>query len=229
MDDEKVPSKLEAAIEWLKQDPYLMAVISAMPVAGGSITQVLTGIGQQIVQERNERLFEQVSEHLATIDKEAIRRNYFETPEGFDLLIKALDESRKTRSDEKRDLIARILAGATSTDAGNGGYSPEECLNVVADLTEKELKVARTIYDVQFGQNYRNMDVQDKWKAWEEQRDKITEIYDLDPDDLTLILDRIASTGLVALSYVQFPGSPGQTYWVTSAFDRLMGFLKLRA
>src|SRR5687767_4541808 len=79
MDDERVPSKLEAAIERLNQDPYLLAAITAIPYVGGSITQVLTGIGQQIVQERNARLFEQLSEHLRTVDEEALRRNYFET------------------------------------------------------------------------------------------------------------------------------------------------------
>jgi hypothetical protein len=62
------------------------------------------------------------------------------------LLIKALNESRRTRSDEKSELIARLLAAATSTDAGRGEYSPEDYLNIVADLTEKELEIARTIY-----------------------------------------------------------------------------------
>jgi hypothetical protein len=78
MDDEKVPSKLETAIERLNQDPYLLAIITAVPGVGGSITQVLTGIGQQIVQERNARLFEQLSEHLVTVEEEALRRDFFE-------------------------------------------------------------------------------------------------------------------------------------------------------
>jgi hypothetical protein len=89
MEEENTPSRVEAAIERLNQDPYLLAAITAVPVVGGSITQVLTGIGQQIVQERNARLFEQLSEHLANVAEQAIKRDYFETPEGFDLLIKA--------------------------------------------------------------------------------------------------------------------------------------------
>lgn len=104
MGEEKYPSGAEAAIERLNQDPLLLAAISAVPVVGGSITQVLTWFGQEIVQERNKRLFQQFSEHLEAIDEQAIRKGYFETEEGFDLLIKALDESRRTRSEEKRDL-----------------------------------------------------------------------------------------------------------------------------
>lgn len=117
-------SRVEAAVERLNQDPYLLATVSAVPIIGGSITQVLTGIGQQIVQKRNAKLFEQLSEHLASVDEQSIRRDYFETPEGIDLLIKAMDESCRTRSDEKRDLIARILRGALTKEKGE--YSPEE-------------------------------------------------------------------------------------------------------
>jgi hypothetical protein len=142
--DDRTPSKVEGAIERLNQDPYLLAAITAVPFVGGSITQALTGIGQQIVQERNARLFEQLSEHLATVDEQAIKQGYFETPEGFDLLIKAMDESRRTRSDDKRDLIARILRGALID--GESKYSPEEYLNLISDLTPQELMVLRSAY-----------------------------------------------------------------------------------
>jgi len=140
MEGEKSPSRIEDAIERLNQDHYLLAAITAIPGVGGSITQVLTGIGQQIVRERNAKLFEQLKEHLATVQEQSIRRDYFQTPEGFDLLIRALDESRRTRSDGKRDLIARILAGAASIESEQGGYSPEDYLNVVAALTPKNWK-----------------------------------------------------------------------------------------
>jgi hypothetical protein len=75
---------------------------------------------------------------LATVDEQSIRRDYFETPEGFDLLIKAMDESRRTRSDDERDLIARILRGALIDHEDE--YSPEEYLNLLSDLTVQELK-----------------------------------------------------------------------------------------
>jgi hypothetical protein len=103
-----------------------------------------TGIGQQIVQERNAKLFEQLTKHLADVDEQSIRRDYFETPKGFDRLMKAMDESRRTRSDEKRNLIARILRGALID--GESEYSPEEYLNLISDLTPQELKVLRSAY-----------------------------------------------------------------------------------
>jgi hypothetical protein len=141
MGEEERRSRAEAAIERLNQDPLLLATINAVPIVGGSITQVLTWFGQEVVQERNKRLFEQLSEHLKDIDEEAIKKDYFETEEGFDLLIKALDESRRTRSEEKRDLIARILAGA-ATSPKDSNYFPEDYLYLISDLTVQELKTA---------------------------------------------------------------------------------------
>jgi hypothetical protein len=199
MKEEKSPPQLEGAIERLNQDPYLLAVITAIPGVGGSITQLLTGIGQQIVQERNAKLFEQLSEHLATVDERTIRKDYFKTPEGFDLLIKAMDESRRTRSDEKRDLIARILSGATSTDAGQGQYSPEEYLSIVASLTSRELEVARTIYELQKDIAPRELEPDNRMETWRLCVESMREKHAIDTDELPLLLNRIASTGLVDL------------------------------
>ena len=133
MGDEEQPTireSLNTSLEVIAEDPVLRAILSAIPSVGGSLTELLAGKGQRIIEERRNDFLRRLSERVEGIDAEAIRKDYFETPEGFDLLIKALDESRRTRSDEKRELIARILAGATSTDARRGEYSPEDYLNL---------------------------------------------------------------------------------------------------
>lgn len=50
-----------------------------------------------------------MAEELKTLEGQVVKKGYFGTPEGYDLLIKALDEARKTRSKEKKELYARIL------------------------------------------------------------------------------------------------------------------------
>jgi hypothetical protein len=213
--EDRTPSKVEGAIEWLNQDPYLLATITAIPGVGGSITQVITGIGQQIVQERNARLFKQLSEHLADIDEQSIRRDYFETPEGFDLLIKAMDESRRTRSDEKRDLIARILRGA-AVESEDSNYSPEEYLYLISDLTVQELRIARTVY------KDRPVSTLEAWQAWEEEMCESTAI---DEASLHMALRRLTSLGLL-LEIHAFDGTVSY-FRPTTSFDRLMEFLQL--
>jgi predicted transcriptional regulator of viral defense system len=148
----------------------------------------LTWFGQEIVQERNKRLFQQLSEHLEAVDEQAIKKGYFETEEGFDLLIKALDESRRTRSEEKRDLIARILAGATLTEPEQDSYSTEDYLYLISDLTIQELRVARLIYE-------QRPDTDDEsWNAWEAET---CATLDIDKAALHLALARLRSTGLL--------------------------------
>jgi hypothetical protein len=231
MGEEKYPSGAEAAIERLNQDPLLLAAISAVPVVGGSITQVLTWFGQEIVQERNKRLFQQFSEHLEAIDEQAIRKGYFETEEGFDLLIKALDESRRTRSEEKRDLIARILVGATLTEPEQDSYSPEDYLYLISDLTVQELRVARLMYEQRPNTN------EESWNSWEAEA---SATLGIDRTDLHMALVRLGSTGLLVLVTSGNDAEDEGTFWVdtpeygksgyyivTATFDKLMKFLSL--
>jgi hypothetical protein len=84
----------------------------------------------------NRRLLQQLSEPLEALGEQAIKQDCFETEGGFDLLIKALDASRRTRSEEKRDLIARILAGTANTSE-HSNYSPEDYLYLISDSTIK--------------------------------------------------------------------------------------------
>jgi hypothetical protein len=90
----------------------LRVLLKRIPLVGDSLTEIAAGKGQQIIEARRDEFLQLLAEHLATLEKQAIRKDYFQTPEGFDLLIKALDESRRTRSEEKRDINASILRGA---------------------------------------------------------------------------------------------------------------------
>lgn len=136
----------------------MRAMLSLVPHIGGSLVELFAGKGQQIIEERRDEFLQLLSERLGSVEERAVRKDFFETPEGFDLLIKALDEARKTRSKEKREFYARILAGAATTPSENEGASAEEYLYLVSDLTIMELKVARKMYDLQEDYIRRYMD-----------------------------------------------------------------------
>lgn len=229
MRKKNLPDRLDELLtEVLNRDPLVLASISTAPFFGGTLATFLSAKWLQIYQERTKSLFDKFGEDLNELDERTIKQEYFDTPEGIDLLIKAMEQSTRTRSEEKRSLIARILASATSTDVAQEDYTAEEYLNLVESLTEKELQVARTIYDLQKGRDYRNLEVSEEgWKIWQSHRKRIIEEHSLDEDDLPIILDRIATTGLVTLVLIQFPGSPGRTYWATPSFDKLLRFLRL--
>ena len=185
------------------------------------------GRGERIGKERLEEFLTLLAGELKTLETQAVRKDYFETPEGYDLLIKALDEARKTRSKEKRDLYARILRGAIA-DFEQGRYSAEEYLYLISDLTLKELRVARSLYEAP-----RSMLSDEAWELW---RNKACRETGMDEADLSMILSRISSFGLIEPVVVGNDengfwvniGDPGDAgiYRVTPSFEKLMEFLE---
>jgi hypothetical protein len=194
---------------------------------GSTLATFFSAKWLQVYQERTKSLFDKFGEDINELDERTLRKDFFETDEGMDLLMKATEQSARTRSEEKRDLIARILAGAASTDTGQSEYSPEEYLSIVASLTPRELEVARTIYDLQKDISPRELESDNRMETWRLCVESMREKHAIDKDELPLLLNRIASTGLVDLIYVQYPGSPAPTYWVSPAFHKLMELLRL--
>ncbi len=215
----------------------MRAMLSLVPHIGGSLVELFAGKGQQIIAERRDEFLQLLSERLGTVEERAVRKDFFETPEGFDLLIKALDEARKTRSKEKRELYARILAGAATTSSKNEGDSAEEYLYLVSDLTIIELKVARKMYDLQEdyirrymaqeGQDPRQKYTGEEREVWHKQREILTKDTGSDYSETIQLMNRIASTGLVDVSYINTPGSIAATYWISPVFERLMRFIRI--
>ena len=117
----------------------MLVLLTRIPLVGDSLTELAAGKGQPIMEARRDEFLQLLAEHLAALEEQAVRKDYFQTREGFDLLIKALGESRRTRNKEKRDLYARILRGAI-VDFEQGRYSAEEYLYLISDLTFKELR-----------------------------------------------------------------------------------------
>jgi len=125
-------------------------------------------------------------------------------------------------------VIARILAGATSTDAERGNFSPEEYLNLISDLTVQKLMVARLLYAK------RPEPEDEPWKQWEV---RACAEMGIDRADLHMVLSRLGTTGLLQqvsggtdddgtwLAFKKYGES--SYYMVTEAFDRLIEFLSL--
>lgn len=186
MEEKNLPDKADEFLaEWLNKDPLLPAAISTIPVFGGPLATFYSEKWHQIHEQKTKALLQQFREHVSSLDQQALRKDFFGTPEEFDLLIQADEQSSKTGSDEKRDLIARLLAGATTNKSAE--YSPEKYLHILADLTEKELLLVRSIYE-------------EKWRlstgitGWTIQ---VCEELNVDSRDVFLMLARLEARGLL--------------------------------
>lgn len=227
---------LDNTLEIIAGDPGLRALLSLVPYVGSSLVELSAGKGQQIIEERRNEFLQLLAERLERVEEQTVRKDFFETPEGFDLLVKALDENRKTRSRDKRELYARILTGAATASPDSKSSSAEEYLHIVSDLTLKELEIVRKMYDLQEsyikryidqeGQDPRKKYTGEETEIWRMQRETITKNLKIDNDELTQLVNRIASTGLISIRYINVPGSTVPTYWISPVFERLMEFIR---
>lgn len=188
-----------------------------------------------MIEERRNEFIRLLSERLEKVEEQTVRKDFFETPEGFDLLVKALDETRKTRSTNKRELYARILAGAATASLDSELSFAEESLYIVSDLSLRELETARETYRLQkdYIKRYINQKGEDPRKTytgeeteiWRMQKELVVKGMEIDEDEFVQLINRISSTGLMYVKYINFPGSTVPTYWISPVFERLMKFV----
>ena len=220
----------EGASSAYEQNTALRAAVVAIPSVGSSLDFVLASEAQRRLRERIFKLIHAMQEHMETIEDNAIDKEYLRSEEFFDLLLKAFESATKTRDDRKLRMYAQILTEST-VHSKREGYSPEEYLDVIADLTPRELLVARALYRDLPGEGYENREtneIQEAWRAWQ---DRVRTEVGIDGADLQLILGRLHSLDLITEDAGLWPISVGPIetppqYWVSPAFKKLMRFLE---
>ena len=212
----------------------LDAVVSGSPAPfGTALSTWLVARADEIEKRRMEEQFVLLLEQLRNLEGLAVRKDFFETEEGHDMLYKALDEARKTRSRLKKEIFAKILKGAI-LDFENREYSSEEYLYVIPDLTEREIIVALALYKEQPPLNLEDAKMNAVWKAWAE---KVGDQVKMDIADLRFVIGRLVSSGLIDMvhSYndaeddlvITWPeGDDIGVYQVTPGFKKLVKLLE---
>jgi hypothetical protein len=239
----KFRESLRTTLEIVSESPTLRVGLSAFfAVAQTSvgvpipvpIGEWIASRGDAIAKERTEQFLVALYEDVEALRQQGLSREqldrFFESAEWYDLFRETYEQVLRTPSEDKIRYYARLLKGAVR-DAESKEYTPHEYLRLLSGLTDNELKVARSLYRLQ-REEYRGElppDHEHTWESWQSHRAQLLRQHHVDADDLYLMLRRIASSGLLRIIYIQFPGSPGETYWVTPLFDRLMQFLELRA
>jgi hypothetical protein len=214
----------------------LRALVAAIPGIGGSLDMVLASEGQRVYRERIRKLIEamkdDMQERMETIENSTLDRDYLESEEFFDLVMRALDAAIKTRDEVQRRWYARILTESTIRSARED-HSPEEYLDLIASFTPLVLRVAQFLYTNMPRERYESREaaeVQEAWKRWQE---RVCAETSIDTADLQLILGRLSSSGLITEEGGLWPQSFGPVdepplYWVSRGFEKLMQFLERR-
>jgi len=132
MEERNLPArvKMERAIdrataraaEQYEENTVLRAAVVSIPLLGGGLDMIFASEGQRAAKERLYKLIEAIKERTVQLEEEAVSKEYLESEEFIDLVMKAFDSATKTR-DEKIRWYARILTEATVRQK-QGSYFP---------------------------------------------------------------------------------------------------------
>lgn len=235
LDLERIAEETSIAYE---NNIALRALVSIIPGVGSSFDLMLADGGRKY-RERIFRALEDLNvdmkERLETVEESALDKEFLNSDEFFDLMMKFFDTTIKSRDATKRRMSARILTEAAILSYGEQ-YTAEEYLDLIADLTPRELAIARALHKEQIERRYEDLEegeAQQAWKAWQ---DSVRAKVSIEGADLKLILGRLQSLGLIVEDGALMPndfGPPSATarppfYWMSPAFKKLMRFLNRR-
>jgi exonuclease VII large subunit len=232
MEEGHTPSfkeSLDNSLVELAESPSLQLLL--YPVVPSPLREWVIGRGEAISRERLEEFLASLKEHLDALREQGVTEekfnNFFDSEEWFDLFREALAQALRTRSRDRREYCARILKGAIA-DSEQKKYSPEEYLTIMADLSDLELRVAGSLYRLQQNHNHKELKSEERWEAWKPMREEVVREQQVDDNDLSITLERLASRGVVERSYALVPSTPLLSYWVSPAFDRFMEFIGIK-
>lgn len=114
----------------------LRAAIQAIPALGSSLDTMLAGLGAKYQYRRLEHFIFELNERLTTVEK----LNSIEPSEElFDFMMQVFDKVIKSRSEEKRERFANLVANQVVRESN--WEEAETACRLLADLTEIHIQV----------------------------------------------------------------------------------------
>ena len=218
-----ISEKTNPAIEKYSENIILREAITLIPFIGSPLDIFLTTKAQKIFSNRIMNLFDELKYEMTTLENEKVDKDYINSEEFIDLFIKTIEAAAKTRSNEKIKLYAKLLKGVVKFQ-DRKKYSPEEYLQVLSELTIKELEVARTIYKQQ-KEKQRKDENELQWAlrcGWEELEKECPSIPE---EDFRFIFLRLEKSGLIRELPAGWFGEGG-IFVITNVFRKIMKYLE---
>ena len=196
----EVRDKIIQASKVYGDQTVVRALINAIPYIGGSIDILLSSSGQNFILKRIEKFIEELNKQVSQLGDNKINKDFLDTEEAFDLIVKAFNSASRTRQQEKLTLYSKIIKGALTEGKEFEEDEPETYLKIIEELTVKELRVARYLYELKEIKK-QNADSDNDSKEDEGMSNDaywLSKKYpEFDKDELVSILVRLEKTGLI--------------------------------
>ncbi|PIF34537.1 hypothetical protein CLU81_5192 [Flavobacterium sp. 9] len=223
-----IKEKLVQASKAYSDQIVLRAAINAIPQIGGSLDILLSSSGQNFVIKRIEEFVSELSHQIEQLDTSKINYDFFEKEEFYDLIIKAFNSASRTRQSEKLQLYAKIVKGALIEGAEYEEDDPELYLKIIEELSVKELRVAKFLYEIKT-LNSTELEEVSKRNGENLNNDAalLSNLYpEFDEDDLISVFVRLERTGLIKEMVGNYFGYAGGLYDITPLFKKLLNFIE---
>lgn len=224
-DNMKLPKRFDRASKIYAQNTFLRALIVSIPHIGGPLDVLFQSKGQEIIQKRVMNFLEDLKEEMDFVKNEMIDKEYLDSEEFFDLILKTLESVTRTRNRKKIRLYTKILRGAV-TIQNRKQFLPEEYLITLSELTPREIEVATAIFEQQRDKLRHENENELQWakrKGW----DRLPEQCPNVPEkDLPFICLRLQKTGLIREIIGGYFDYEGGVFTVTETFRKLMNYLE---
>jgi len=226
--DKYISDKLNPAIEKYSENVVLRGAITLIPFIGSPLDIFLTTKAEKIFSDRIINLFDELKYEMTTLENKKVDKDYINSEEFIDLFIKTIEAAAKTRNKEKIKLYTKLVKGAIKFQ-DRKKYSPEEYLQVLAELTMRELEVARAIYKQQKREKRKGED-ELQWAlrcGWEKLEKECPSIPE---EDFRFIFLRLRKSGLIQdLEHIYYSSNKEKkkvVFVITDVFRKIMKYLE---
>ena len=119
----------------------IRVLLQAIPYVGGSLDTLLTDSGEKFRRDRTEKLLEYLADKISTLEGKVSIADIENNEQLYDLMMQAIQQSAKTRSEDKRRRFASILRN--QFESNEVWDEPEAALRLVSDLNDLHVQILR--------------------------------------------------------------------------------------
>jgi hypothetical protein len=225
----KLEKNVERAAEVYANTPALYLPVLAIPEIGPIIDTLFRHKAGEILHQRYTELWQATKAEVNRIDMDKIDKSFFDSEEGYDLIVKAIHAAFETANKDKMRLYARILISSAILDKAKFRYYSKDFISLLLDLLPADLAVAREIYKQQ---KDTPADIIDPEVTNELQivRNsgfyRLAESIKLEKAEFDFALTKLVKAGLIRQVVGSYMDNRGDAYRITHTFRKMMDLIE---
>jgi|AntAceMinimDraft_9_1070365.scaffolds.fasta_scaffold122079_1 hypothetical protein len=209
---------MDKAIEKYSEKILLRSAISAIPYIGNSIDIILSSRGATIIQNRILAYIEALKNQLNDLSSENVFKDYLNSEDFFDLIVKSFDIASKTSGENKIKLLSSIVKHSIKKPSNKIN---EDLLYIIENLNENDI-----VYMLFLNDNIPNPP-KEKIRVSGLKARELHKVYPDESEDVHLFnLMKLEKLGLLHRNPSVVTEMEGIPYNPTKYFEVLLQYLK---